>query len=170
MERWELYVSRLISSGKKVFISSHQSQINSTKLLKSLSLEIDDKALFPFSCKEFIDFLNLQPDIQSLQLYLRNGGFVEYLNTGKVQFLHQLTRNILLQDIGVRYGVRNIDTFLRITGYLFSNIGNELTFTKIKNLFEVGSTNSVIDYLTWMEDFYLLSLCKNLVTISKVFL
>jgi predicted AAA+ superfamily ATPase len=43
-----------------------------------------------------------------------------------------------------------------ITLYLLSNIGKETTFNSLKKTFEVGSANSVSDYLKWLEDCYLL--------------
>jgi predicted AAA+ superfamily ATPase len=39
---------------------------------------------------------------------------------------------------------------------LLSNIGKETTYTSLKNAFQIGSTNTVVDYLSWLEDAYLL--------------
>ena len=43
-----------------------------------------------------------------------------------------------------------------LTLYLLSNIGTECTYNSLRKKFEIGSTNSVSDYLSWLEDAYLL--------------
>jgi predicted AAA+ superfamily ATPase len=40
--------------------------------------------------------------------------------------------------------------------YLVSNIGKEVSFNGLRNNFNVGSPTTVSDYLSWMEDAYLL--------------
>ena len=61
--------------------------------------------------------------------------------------------------------------------YLVSNVGKLVTATRLKNLFEVGSTNTITEYLSHPEDSYLLhfipkfshSLRKQLINPRKVY-
>ncbi|HCX74118.1 MAG TPA: hypothetical protein DHU93_00410, partial [Algoriphagus sp.] len=59
-------------------------------------------------------------------------------------------------DIAIRYGIKNTKTLLDITLYLISNVGKEISYNGIKKTFEIGSANTVSDYLNWLEDAYLL--------------
>jgi hypothetical protein len=45
---------------------------------------------------------------------------------------------------------------MSIALYLISNAGKEFSFTNIKNTFGLGSVNTVMDYISWFEDSYLL--------------
>jgi predicted AAA+ superfamily ATPase len=45
---------------------------------------------------------------------------------------------------------------LDIALFLISNIVKETTFNSLKKIFQAGSANTVMDYLSWMEDAYLL--------------
>ena len=42
-----------------------------------------------------------------------------------------------------------------ITLFLISNIGKEVTYNSLRKAFNVGSANTVSDYLSWLEDTYL---------------
>jgi predicted AAA+ superfamily ATPase len=87
---------------------------------------------------------------------LEKGGFPEYLKFGSVETLQQLFRDILYRDIAVRYGVRNVKALIDIALYLISNIGKEYTLNRLKNSFNLGSANSVGEYVGWFEDSYLI--------------
>ena len=73
-----------------------------------------------------------------------------------METLQQLFRDILYRDIAVRYGVRNVKALIDIALYLISNAGKEYTLNRLKNSFSLGSTNSVSEYVSWLEDSYLI--------------
>jgi predicted AAA+ superfamily ATPase len=52
--------------------------------------------------------------------------------------------------------VRNTHVLLDITLFLLSNIGKECSFNSLKKSFGLGSANTVSDFLSWLEDSYLL--------------
>ena len=39
---------------------------------------------------------------------------------------------------------------------MVSNVGKEFTFNSLKKIFSIGSANTVSDFLSWLEDSYLL--------------
>jgi uncharacterized protein len=61
-----------------------------------------------------------------------------------------------LRDIAIRYGIRNTKTLLELTPYLISNIGKETSYNNLKKVLGIGSANTVMDYLSWLENVYLL--------------
>ncbi len=93
-------------------------------------------------------------------MYLKDGGFPEYLKTKNTESLQNLLKDIVLRDIAIRYGIRNTKTLLELAIYLISNIGKEISYNNLRKVFGIGSANTVMDFLTWMEDAYLLFFLK----------
>jgi predicted AAA+ superfamily ATPase len=88
--------------------------------------------------------------------YLELGGFPEYVKQEVPEILNQLFEDILIRDIAVRYGVRDVKTLQRMAFYLISNVAKLITGNRLKILFEIGSTNTVMEYLSHLEYAYLL--------------
>lgn len=156
VENWELYIRQLHDFGKKIYITGSNASLLSKDLGTKLTGRYLNTELFPFSYKEYLVFTKKEPAVNEVENYLKLGGFPEFLNTKNEEVLQNLFKDILLRDISIRYGIRNTKTLFDLALYLVSNIGKEVSYTKLKNTFQIGSTNSVIDYLDWMEDAYLL--------------
>ena len=156
VENWEVYVRQLHEKGKKVFITGSNASLLSKELGTRLTGRHINQELFPFSYLEFISFSKLKNNINSFEKYLKIGGFPEYIASENPEVLQNLMKDIVYRDIAVRYGIRNTKTLMDITLHLLSNVGKEITFNSLRKTFSVGSTNSVADYLNWLEDCYLL--------------
>jgi predicted AAA+ superfamily ATPase len=156
IENWELFVRKLHDQGKTVCITGSNASLLSKELGTRLTGRHLQKELFPFDYDEFCAYLEMEQDIESLDRYLELGGFPSYLKNGQLVYLQQLFRDILYRDIIVRHGVRNAKIIEGIALYLISNVGKEFSLNGIKKTFDVGSANSVADYVAWFEDSYLL--------------
>ncbi|MCC7050497.1 MAG: ATP-binding protein, partial [Bacteroidia bacterium] len=91
-----------------------------------------------------------------LEKYLQKGGFPEFLLTENTEILQNLLKDIVLRDIAIRYGIRNTKMLMDIVLFLISNVGKETTYNSLKKVFGAGSANTIMDYLGWLEDAYLL--------------
>ena len=60
-----------------------------------------------------------------------------------------------MKDIAVRFGIKNTNILNKIVFYLISNVGKEFSYNSIKKMFEIKSVQSVIDYISYFEDAYL---------------
>jgi len=156
IEGWEVFIRNLHDQGKKVFITGSNASLLSFELGTRLTGRLLCFELFPFSYKEFLNFFNIAPSVTTFQQFLEKGGFPEYLKFGSIETLQQLFRDILYRDIAVRYGVRNVKTLIDIALFLISNVGKEYSFNRLKNTFNLGSANSVSEYVGWFEDSYLI--------------
>jgi uncharacterized protein len=156
IDNWELFIRKLHDQGKTICLTGSNASLLSKELGTRLTGRHVQKELFPFDYSEFCAFLNLEKNTESVDRYLKLGGFPSYLKTDQLVILQQLFRDILYRDIIVRYGVRNAKIIEGIALYLISNVGKEFSLTGIKKTFDVGSTNSVSDYVAWFEDSYLL--------------
>lgn len=153
---WERYARQKLDEGYKLVITGSNASLLSRELGTKLTGRHITKELFPFSYHEFCSFKKLPYNKSSLLSYLESGGFPEYLKQGIPEILNQLFEDILIRDIAVRYGIRDIKTLQRLAFYLLSNVSKLVTGNRLKTLFEVGSTNTVMEYLSHLEYSYLL--------------
>lgn len=156
IEGWERYVRQKLDEGLKLVITGSSASLLSRELGTKLTGRHIMKELFPFSWSEFCEFRSLNRTEKSLIEYMQTGGFPEYVKTGNDDILHQLFEDILLRDIAVRYGVRDVKTLQRLALYLVSNVGNLVTGNRLKSLFGIGATSTVMEYFSHLEQTWLL--------------
>lgn len=174
---WERYVRQKLDEGYRLVITGSNASLLSKELGTKLTGRQITKELFPFSYHEFNQFRKLRPSVDSLKQYLHTGGFPEFVKQGINEILNHVFEDILIRDIAVRYGIREVKTLQRLAFYLVSNVGNLITANRLKSMFEVGSTNTITEYLSYLEDGYLFllvpkfsySLRKQMVNPRKVY-
>lgn len=170
IEGWERFIRRLHDYGKKVYITGS----NATMLSKELGTHLTGRHLsltiFPFSFREYLSFHQHQTSIQTLTTtqkgllkrhfthYLEDGGFPEYLETKKPDYLKTLYDNIIYRDVVTRYNLPNEKTIKELAHYAASHIGKDLSFNALKNLLNAGSATTIKDYFSYLENTFLLFL------------
>ena len=177
VHKWELFVRAMLDKNKRIVITGSNASLLSKELGTRLTGRHLRYELFPFSYLEFLKLANKKPNINSFQHYFIKGGFPEYLKFDNAQILQELLNDILIRDIAVRYNIRSIKTLKEMALYLITNVGKEFSFNFLKKTFDLGSTNTVIDFVSYFEDSYLLftiqkfdySLKKQLVNPKKVY-
>jgi hypothetical protein len=177
IEGWERYVRLLIDRKKKVFITGSNALLLSYELGTKLTGRNLSYTLFPFSFAEFLKYSGLKRNIESFKEYFEHGGFPEYLSVKNRKLHHELLSNILIRDIIVRHNIRDTRTIQNMAVFLLSNIGKEFSFHKLKQLFNLGSTTTVTNFISYYEDCYLLftvpkfdySVKKQLVNPKKIY-
>ena len=156
VENWEIFVRQLHERGEKVFVTGSNASLLSKELGTKLTGRYLSHELFPFAYNEFLEHTNQENNLASFENYRKLGGFPEFLDTQNTDVLQTLLRDILFRDIAIRYGIRNTKTLFDIALHLLSNVGKETTYNRLRKTFGIGSTNSVSDYLKWLEDTYIL--------------
>ncbi len=156
VKAWEIFVRQLHDRGAKIFITGSNASLLSKELGTRLTGRHLRHELFPFSYSEFLAYKKIKNTVSAFENYMEHGGFPEYLRDLNIEVLQMLLKDIVLRDIAIRYSIKNTKVLMDLTLYLLSNIGTECTYNSLRKTFEIGSTNSVSDYLTWLEDSYLL--------------
>src|SRR5690606_5532509 len=141
--RWESYVRQKLDERYKVVITGSNASLLSRELGTKLTGRHISTELFPFSYMEFLTFRKLEANEQSMGRYLEEGGFPEYVKEGETRVLAQLFDDIILRDIVVRYGVRDVKSIQRLAQYLVTNIGKLITANRLKSLFNIGSGSTL---------------------------
>ena len=177
VEGWERYIRLKLDENYKVIITGSNASLLSRELGTKLTGRHITKELFPFSFQEFCSFNNIQKSEEALSQFLETGGFPEYVKKMDEDVLTQLLDDILIRDIAVRYGIRDLKTLKGLTLFLISNAGKLITGNRLKTLFGFGSTSTIMEYLSHFESAYLLffvqkfsfSIRKQIVNPRKVY-
>jgi len=175
--KWEIFVRRLVDMKKQVVITGSNASLLSKELGTKLTGRHLNYELFPFSFFEFLKISKEEPSLESFKKYLIEGGFAEYLKLKRPDILQELLKDILARDISARYKIRNEKALKELAVYLLTNIGKQFTYNSLKKNFKLGSINSVISFISYFEDTYMIftisrfdySMKKMLVNPKKVY-
>jgi uncharacterized protein len=172
VEGWELFVNRLQRQQYNVIITGSNSKLLSKELATHLTGRYVAIELMPFSFHEFLRAKNFTWTASSLyqtkvraalfallEEYLQTGGFPEMVMGGyNASYMRELYDKIVSRDITSRYHIKYSHTLKELAVYSHANLGNRLTFHKIKNIFEISSIHTVKNYFQYLGDAYLLFL------------
>jgi hypothetical protein len=113
------------------------------------------KELFPFSYSEFLKFTGSAEKEKTLSEYMSMGGFPEFLKQKREEILSSLFDDILIRDIVVRYGIRDIKGLQNLALLLISNPGTLVTAGKLKRPAGISATSTVLEYFSHFNSAYL---------------
>ena len=91
---------------------------------------------------------------RELEDYMALGGFPEVHRFGK-SILLGIYEDIIRKDILLRYGIRNRKTFSELAKYLISNSSNEISYSRLKNMFAIKDVHTVKNYIDHLSSSYL---------------
>jgi len=156
VEKWEKFVRFLTDKKQKVVITGSNASLLSKELGTKLTGRHIQTELFPFSYKEFLSMTEEKPSVKSFDEYSQKGGFPEYLKKENPLILNELLSDVVIKDIAVRFGIKNTNMLNKLVLYLISNVGKEFSYNSLKKMFGVKSVQSIIDYVSYLEDAYLI--------------
>lgn len=170
LEHWELFVNRLHRSGLNVFITGSNSNLLSKELATHLTGRHMTIELFPFSFMEYLRAKDFTEDIKTtkgissiqheLNSYIELGGFPEIIvekENPKI-YTRELYKNIIERDVINRYNITYKKTFKEIAMNILRNPARLISYNKIKKHFNLGSEHTVKNYLSYLEETYLVFL------------
>ncbi|HOX77152.1 MAG TPA: ATP-binding protein [Bacteroidales bacterium] len=156
VEGWENYARSAQDDGFSIIITGSNASLLSRELGTKLTGRHLTYELFPFSYAEFLVYKIACPGIDSFSDYFITGGFPEYIKHSNPEILQQLLRDILNRDIIVRHGLKNSTLVGKLATFLMTNAGKKFSYNSLMKTFETGSANTIIDYVSYFEDSYLL--------------
>lgn len=148
VEDWESYIQKRADESRSIFLAASSASILKGKYLI--------KEVFPFSYGEFLELLHKAPSVESIEEYMETGGFPEYVSSRNEEVLHRIMDDILFKDIALRHGIKQYKFLYKLAIHLISNMGTYYSLHKLKNSIGISSIRSVADYVSYLEDSYLL--------------
>ena len=166
---WEVFVNRMLRSNYKFYLTGSKASLLSKELGTKLTGRYVPVELFPFSFAEYLRFRKMPlPNIgrlttvqrgelkNALSDYLKKGGIPQALQYPKLPIYKTLYNDIIDRDIGARYKIADTKPLRELTLYLLSNIASLISYNKLKELLMLGSVNTVISYIEYLEASWLL--------------
>ncbi|MEI6696645.1 MAG: ATP-binding protein [Bacteroidota bacterium] len=155
IDKWESFVRFRLDEGYRIFISGSNASMLSKELGTKLTGRHLTKELFPFSYSEYLAFTRQNRDEFSTVKYMKNGGFPEYLKTGLAEVLMHAFNDIVIRDITIRYNLKNTSLLQQLAVWLVSNTGKPITGNSLRKIFQISSSSTMMDYLSFFVDAYL---------------
>jgi len=152
---WEIFIHHLLRDGYLVFITGSNASLLSGEMATHLTGRQLSIELFPFSFSEFIRYKNLTADEESIKTFLNTGGIPEYVKSNNTLLLNTLVDDILIKDIAVRHGIKDIESLRQLALYLMCNIGNLVSANKLIDIFRIKSPSTLLEYFSYLKDAYL---------------
>lgn len=169
VDGWEHFVRRFMEMGLKFYITGSNASLLSRELGSRLTGRYVPIELFPFSFIEFLRFRGYTvPDLARLTTvdtarlqgylgeYLRLGGIPEPLKYPDLPLARTLYDDVLYRDIAVRHRIAEVRALKELAFYLMSNPASLVSFNKLKDQLQLGSVNTVKNYIDYLENSWLL--------------
>src|SRR3990167_135523 len=166
---WERFVRRLQNEKMKFIITGSNASLLSKELGTKLTGRYIQIELLPYSFKEFLHYHKIKYGENSFLMtserallkkqfndYMELGGIPEYVTYRLSHILTTLYENIIYKDIIVRHEIHAVRALRELALYLMSNIGTMISYTKLKNALNIGSVNTVKNYIHYLENSFLI--------------
>lgn len=182
MISWEIFCRRLVDEGYQVYVTGSNAKMLSTEVASTLGGRFLIKEILPLSFLEYLKFQGLEinkhlqysakmPLIKRLfNDYLKYGGFPELMKySDKRDYLNNLFKKVFYGDILIRYNLKNKQALALLVKKVAENVKDETSYNRMKNIIKsIGiqiGTNTIIDYLSYLKESYLIYSISN--TVNK---
>lgn len=181
VEGWEKFARRLADSGKRVYITGSNAKMLSGDIASTLGGRYFVLHVTPYRFDEYLDAVGQNHDSCALHTtsqvgavmgyfdqHLHSGGFPESLRYASMrEYVESVYQKVLLGDIAVRQGIRNVSALRILMKKIAETICSEVSFTNLHRMLKgIGisiSKNAVIDYVSYAKEAYLLFEVRNAV-------
>lgn len=152
---WKDYIRKKLSEDFKVIITASDTNLFDNQIDSGYAGLTKNLEIFPFSFNEYCLFNGFEKDAESGLNYLKKGGFAGSFKTNSEDYLNHHLNDIVVREIAMRFGVRDIKGFKRLAIHLLSNVGRFITGNQLKTLLGIKTTSTVMEHLSYLEAGYL---------------
>ena len=174
IEGWEKFVRRLADSKYRVMVTGSNAKMLSREIATTLGGRFIIREVFPFSFREYLGWKGISAGsnweydkaecldvFKACETYLHFGGFAETFGiVNKREWINSLYQKIILGDIIARNNIRNGNAIRLMTKKLAESVMQPMSQTRLLNVIKssgnVVGRNTVAEYLSYMEEAYLL--------------
>ena len=180
VEGWEKFARRLADQKYRVYITGSNAKMLSSEIATTLGGRYMIMEVFPLSFAEYLSFsginvkeknalhLHRKEIVKHFETFFRFGGLPEVMNVAdKRSWLSGLFNKVFFGDLIARYDIRN-DFGLRILAKkLAESVKQPSSYNRLANVVsstgKKASTDTVIDYVNYMCESWLLLPLENII-------
>ena len=175
LDNWQEACKTLRLYNNSIFITGSNSKLLSKEFTKELSGRYVSFKVKPFVYKEILEYTKELGKECSITDYLVWGGFPKRFefNTedAKKRYLNDLDDTIVINDLLNRYKIRKENLFKNFVNYILRSnsriVSAKSIHNYIKNKNENCSINTIIKYLGYLEEAYIIEAVKQYSTKTK---
>ena len=182
IDGWEHFARRMADQKKHVYITGSNAKMLSSEMASVLGGRYIPKMIMPFSLSETLDYKKIAHDDAAMlttskiskikkacQEYVSTGGFPETQHLdNKREYIKTVYEKVLLGDIVEREQVKNKMALRLMIKKIAETVMHEISFNTLAgNVKATGvktSTDSMIEYVSFAENAYLLFRTRNYVS------
>ncbi len=180
VEGWEKFARRLADQKYRVYVTGSNAKMLSSEIATTLGGRFLIKEVFPLSFAEYLSFVGIgvkeknalhhykKEILRHLETYFRFGGLPEVMNVqDKRSWLSSLFNKIFFGDLIARYDIRNDFGLRLLAKKLAESVKQPSSYNRLANVVTSAgkktSTDTVIDYVNYMCESWLLLPVENIV-------
>lgn len=165
---WQDACKTLRLNNNSVFITGSNSKLLSKEFTKELSGRYVSFKIRPFIYKEIAQYSKELKRESSIIDYLIWGGFPKRLefkeDEARNTYLNDLEDTIIINDLVNRYNIRKIELFKNLVSFILQSNSRIISAKSIqeyiKNNFSNCSVNTIIKYIGYLEEAYIIEKIK----------
>lgn len=175
LENWQDACKTLRLYNYSVFITGSNSKLLSSEFTKELSGRYVAFRIRPFVYKEILEYAKELNKEVSITDYLVWGGFPKRFEfnsqEAQLQYLNDLDDTIVINDLINRYSIRKKNLFKSLVNFILRSNSRIFSAKSIKDYIKKEhsecSVNTVIKYLGYLEEAYIIESVKQYSTKTK---
>lgn len=172
---WQKACKTLRLHNTSVFITGSNSKILSKEFTKEFSGRYVSFRIRPFVYKEMLNYSKETGNDYTITDYLIWGGFPKLLEFSSKEdrliYLNDIYSSIVNKDLIVRFNIKNTELFKKITNYILRSNARISSSRNIESYLKSeqvdGSINTIIKYVSYLEEAYIIDRIKPLSTATK---
>lgn len=180
VEGWEKFARRLADQKYRVYVTGSNAKMLSSEIATTLGGRFLVKEVFPLSFAEYLSFVGIDVSeknalhlhkkeiLRHFETYFRFGGLPEVMNVeDKRSWLSGLFNKIFFGDLIARYDIRNDFGLRLLAKKLAESVKRPSSYNRLANVVTSAgkktSTDTVIDYVNYMCESWLLLPVENII-------
>lgn len=172
IDGWEKAVNSLLEGENvDIYVTGSNSKLMSSEISTYLTGRYVSIPVYTLSFKEYLTFKSKSESeaMQAFDEYLQYGGFPivgisNFTTDSAYQVVEGIYAAVITRDISKRHKIRNKELFDRVVRFIIENVGMTFSANSIvkflKNEHRTISVETIYNYLTWLEQAFIIYPCR----------
>lgn len=148
---WQDFLRHHAAQGRKVIATISNRSLRDFDEAGSMREHFLLRRLFPFSYDEFLESNHRRGGESSVSEYLARGGFPEQAKGRRPETLLRLYEEIILRDVILPNGIRDVDALQRVALHLIARCGEPLSANRLRDILKIKAVSTVTEHFEALD-------------------